>query len=103
MLFSYTKIIKFSKDKKIESAELQLTKEEPKFCCKEIKSVISNQLLKVDEVYKDDKDVSSKSLIIGFPVVKDKNNMIVKINNCPMCGEKFEYKLLNTLEYDKRN
>lgn len=103
MIFSYDKIIKFSKNKKIEKVDLQVPNIEPKFCCKEIKAVIGNGLLKIDEIYTDEKDISSKSLIIGFPTVQDKNNMLVKINNCPMCGEKFEYKLLDTLEYDKRN
>lgn len=99
MLFEYNKIIKFSKNKKIDSINLELENKEPKLCCKGIKSLIELGIIQIDTVSQDEK---SKIMIIGFKINHEGKPKTIRANNCPNCGEKIETKLLNTLEYDKR-
>lgn len=102
MEFFYNKIIKNTKLKSTHIGfETNLTK--TKKCCDINESAVLQNILQINEFMKNSEKSLEKFLALSLLTIKNNTITFVQINNCPFCGEKIKFTLLETIQYDKRN
>ena len=102
MEFFYNKIIK-NTDQKITDVQLETNLTKTKKCCDINEAAVLQNILQIKFFIKNSKKPLDKYLALSILSTQNNVNTFVQINNCPFCGEKIKFTLVETIQYDERN